>query len=374
MKHLHFVQSLEPLEGGGLGAAALQLHEVLGRRGGSVLAATRGADFPLSWPGVYQGERSGPSALYYSGSLKKFAQSEVGGVDWIHGHGLYVYPNYVFGSEARRQSKPHACHIHGFFDPWILKRSRWKKALVSRLFENRNLRNARFLRALTEKEASQIRAVGLKNPVVVIPNGIDLATADEESNSKHSTDHFKRKRPKRVLFLSRLHPKKGLDMLIPVWAKLTREFPEWELVIVGPDEGGYQAVLEKLIKDSGTDDSCTIHPAVFGSLKHEVYRSADLFVLPSYSEGFPMAVLEALAHKLPVVLTTECNVPELAVENAAWECVPEAGPLENSLRQALSADDAERKQRGLLGRKIVESRYTWGSVADALEDACQKYQ
>lgn len=163
-------------------------------------------------------------------------------------------------------------------------------------------------------------------------------------------------------------------MLIPVWSRLAKEFPEWELVIVGPDEGGYQAVLEKLIKDAAIGDSCTIHPAVFGSLKHQVYRSADLFVLPSYSEGFPMAILEALAHRLPVVLTTECNVPELALEGAAWECLPETGPLENSLRQALAVDDSERSQRGLLGRQIVESRYTWGSVADSLEDACQMYQ
>lgn len=352
----------------------MQLHEVLGRRGGSALAATRAAGFPASWPGVHQGERKGPSAAYFSKELRGIAKDQVKEADWVHGHGLYVYPNYVFGDEARRQSKPHACHIHGFFDPWILKRSRLKKALVNFLFEGRNLRDARFIRALTEKEAAQIRAVGLKNPVAVIPNGIDLAAADAAGESAPSGVHFTRKRPRRILFLSRLHPKKGLDILIPVWSRLTWEFPEWELAIVGPDEGGYQAVLEGMIRDAAVEETCTILPSVFGPLKHDVFRTADLFVLPSYSEGFPMAVLEALAHRLPVVITTECNVPELAVAGAAWECLPEAGALEQSLRQALAAEDSERTQRGLLGRKIVESRYTWESVADSLEKACRTYQ
>ena len=247
MNHLHFVQSLEPLQGGGLGTAALQLHQALDAKGQSSVASTRAATFEEAWPDVTQAIRKGPGSIYYSHSLARTAKELVGKSDWIHGHGLYVYPNLVFGREARRQDKPYVSHIHGFFDPWILNRSRGKKRVVNALFESKNLKNSRFLRALTEKEERQIRAVGLKNPITVIPNGIDLAEVDASVEPFGDAIHFIRKRPRRVFFLKGLHPKKGLDLLIPAWAKLAAEFPDWELAIVGPDEGGYQATIEELI-------------------------------------------------------------------------------------------------------------------------------
>jgi len=372
-RHLHFVQSLEPLQGGGLGSATLELHQNLILRGGSTLIATRENSFQSSWPGAIQCVRKGPAPFYYSPDMAEAAAREVGSADWVHAHGLYVYPNYVCGKECRRQSKPFAYHIHGFFDPWILNRSKWKKRLVRVLFENRNLRSASFLRALTTKEEAQIRAVGLKNPIAVIPNGISLESADETTTNELPLPYSVRKRPRRVLFLSRLHPKKGLDILIKAWAQISKQSPDWELSIVGPDEGGYQAVLEALIRNLGLDGTCTILPPVSGGIKHQIYQSAELFVLPSYSEGFPMAVLEAASHRLPVVLTTECNFPELEAHGAAWMCLPEINSLKKSLSEALQADDNERIQRGLLGRQLVENRYTWGKVVDALEAACHAH-
>jgi glycosyltransferase involved in cell wall biosynthesis len=180
-----------------------------------------------------------------------------------------------------------------------------------------------------------------------------------------------RKRPKRLLFLSRIHAKKGLDLLVPAWGKLTREFPDWELLIVGPDEGGYQAAVEKMIADSGCSETCWINPAVSGAEKHALLRTADLFVLPSYSEGFPMAVLEAAAHRIPVVQTDECNFPELTAAGGAWECRPESESVEKALREALAAEDAERAERGLRGRELVEKSYSWDQIADQVISACR---
>jgi glycosyltransferase involved in cell wall biosynthesis len=166
--------------------------------------------------------------------------------------------------------------------------------------------------------------------------------------------------------LSRIHAKKGLDMLVPAWGKLTKEFPDWELLIVGPDEGGYQAIVEKMIADCGCGDTCWIHPAVSGAEKHALLRTADLFVLPSYSEGFPMAVLEAAAHRIPVVQTDECNFPELTAAGGAWECRPERDAVEAVLREALTAEDAERAERGLRGRELVERSYSWDQIAGSV--------
>lgn len=372
MKHLHFVQSLETLQGGGLGAAALQLHLALRKSGNSSLVATRSPEFDGSWDGCHQEVRSGPPALYYSKAMSRSAPELVGNADWVHGHGLHVYLNYIFGKESRRQGKPCVIHAHGFLDPWILGRSRMKKRLVGLLFERRNLREARFMRALTTKEERQIRQAGIKCPVEVIPNGIDLEEIDATPEGGSGV-HFEKKRPKRLMFLSRIHPKKGLDLLVPAWEKLSAEFTDWELAIVGPDEGGYQSEVEAMIRACSVQDSCTVLPPVSGATKHQVFKAADLFVLPSYSEGFPMAALEALAHRVPSVVTTECNLDNFASRGAVWECEPKRADLEATLKIAMKADAAERAQRSELGRRMLEEGYGWNQVARRLEEACHAH-
>ncbi|MBE2179886.1 MAG: glycosyltransferase [Chthoniobacterales bacterium] len=378
--HLHFVQSLEPLQGAGLGQAALSLHLAMQAAGaGSKLLSTRSSDFAQTWPDVIQGVRRAPARAFYAPELKRLAADAVAGAEWFHGHGLYVWTNMWLGGEARRRGRPLVYHPHGFFDPWILRRSKKKKQLAHWLFEDRNFSHVRWWRALSAKEADQIRAVvGKQAKIEVIPNGVDLAECDsagvksndEESPSACPSAWTTRKRPKRLLFLSRIHPKKGLDLLVPAWGRLVGEFPDWELLIVGPDEGGYRAKVERMISETGGGDACRICGTVAGAEKHALLRTADMFVLPSYSEGFPMAVLEAAAHRVPAVQTSECNFPELTAAGGAWECLPESGDLERALRQALAADDAERRERGSAARNLIETRYTWGRLAADLQGLC----
>jgi len=426
--HLHFVQSLEPLQGAGLGQAALSLHLAMRRMGEgkntptflrmlecaagvagdetqearpdplgrSVLLSTRAGDFERTWPGVIQGVRRGPGKAFYAPELKRLAAEAVEKAEWFHGHGLYVWTNMWLGGEARKRGKPLVYHPQGFFDPWILRRSRGKKRLAHWLFEDANIKHVRWWRVVSNKEAEQIRAVvGDRAVIHVIPNGVDLdevdaidtarvtsdvwrVTSGEESQTKRPRDEetrhsawVKRRRPKRLLFLSRIHAKKGLDLLVPAWGRLTREFPDWELLIVGPDEGGYQATVEMMIADTGCGETCWIHPAVSGAEKHALLRTADLFVLASYSEGFPMAVLEAAAHRIPVVQTDECNFPELTAAGGAWECRPERDAVEAALKEALTAEDAERAERGSRGRDLVERSYSWDQIANEVIEACR---
>ncbi|MEI6280334.1 MAG: glycosyltransferase, partial [Verrucomicrobiae bacterium] len=309
---------------------------------------------------------------FYAPELKRLAARQVAEADWFHGHGFYVWLNAWLGGEARRRKKPLVYHPQGFLDPWILARSRKKKRMAHWLFEDRNFSYVQWWRAVSAKEADQIRAYGITAPVHVIPNGVDIAECD----ATRAPDAFAdcpwacRKRPKRVLFLSRIHKKKGLDLLVPAWGRLTREFPDWELVIVGPDEGGYQAIVEGLIRSQGCGGTCTVCPAVSGAEKHALLDTADLFVLPSYSEGFPMAVLEAAAHRLPVVMTDECNFPELATAGGAWECTAGLESLTAAMREALSCDETERVERGRRGRELVAAKYSWDQAACALRAQC----
>ncbi|MBK1833644.1 glycosyltransferase [Roseibacillus ishigakijimensis] len=372
--HLHFVQSLETMEGGGLGVSARQLHGAMLSCASSRLVATTSQKSFAEENGIHQFQRVQPNSFYYSPYLANVARDFVSEADYIHGHGLYVYPNFVFGREARRQGKSLIYHIHGFFDPWILGRSKIKKGLVNLLFEKRNLDSVSFIRALTNKEELQVRGFGYRGPIEVIPNGVDLEEIDAVSPEEALHARFDKKRPKRALFLSRLHPKKGLDILIESWAGLGEVGKDWELLIVGPNEGGYQSEIEKMIKERNLGEQCRIMPPVRGLEKHRVFQSADLFVLPSYSEGFPMAVLEALANRKPCVVTSECNVPEMYEEGAVWQCLPNAESFRASLQEALGCGDSERQERGAIGRKMMEESYSWQSVARQLDSACRSHR
>ncbi len=368
MRHLHFVQSLEPQQGGGLGRAALELHsQFLADGEKSTLVATRAADFHETWPDVVQHARIGLQKFYYTPRLHATAAQTFPNIDIVHGHGFYVGPNYVFGKKARATQKPLVYHVQGIFEPWILHRSPVKKRIARWWFEDANIRHASLWRALTQKEADQIRAVGITAPIVIAPNGIDLTSFDsfeEESASKS-------KRRRRCLFLGRLHPKKGVDLLLKAWSKVGKIKDEWELLIVGPNEDGYKSELERLIRVLDLQSCASIAGTVTGKEKTRVLKESDLFILPSYSEGFSVAILEALACRIPVIATTACNFPELAKSGGGWECEPSVESVSVALSSAMACSSAERKDRGELGRKLAESSYTWPSVAGTILQACK---
>ena len=377
MRHLHFTQSLEPLQGGGLGRAALDLHLQLLQDGcGSRLISTRSAQFKDAWPETDQYVRQGPPMLYFARHLRTDSAQRVTQADVIHGHGFYVYPNWVIGDLAHRKHNPLVYHPHGMFDPWILERPRWKKRPVHFLFENRNMRECRLWRALTNKEADQIRGLGFKAPIGVAPNGVRLKDYDMVAppGTPAQLKLSERARNKRgLVFMARLHPKKGLNLLLPVWSKLAAWHKDWELIIAGPDEGGYLATIKQLIRELGLESSTTLTGTVTGWAKLELLRKAEVFILPSYSEGLPVTVLEAMACRVPVIATHESNIPELETEGGGWLCHAGTGSIHGALSRALAAGDSERKSRGQTARALVERRYTWPAIAAAIRDGCERH-
>ena len=343
----------------------------------STLCATYGAAPRRPGHGIEEYRRVGPGFLYYSPAMLEAAPALVRGCDVTHGHGLYVGPNLIFGREARRQRKSLVYHVHGMFEPYILKRSRWKKRLVQWMFEDRNIQTVRFWRALTSTEADQIVATGARQPIAVIPNGLDVADFSRPADPDRpiQTPLIERlvKRSRRLLFLSRIHPKKGLMLLLPAWAKACPRSADWELVIAGPDEGGHLQEVRARAAELGIGDRVIFTGLVQGEEKVRLLHSADLFVLPSFSEGLPMSVLEALACDVPVIATHESNVGDLMSEGAGWECRAEVDSLAAALASALVATDSERAERGSTGRRVVATRYGWPSVVNELERACAAY-
>lgn len=375
MRHLHFTQSLEPLQGGGLGRAALDLHLQLLQDGSiSHLVATRSPDFDAAWPGTVQYPRTGLRKAYFAKNLGRDADALIGDMDVIHGHGFYVYPNWAIGSRAVSKNKNLVYHPHGMFEPWILRRSRWKKRLVSFLFENRNMRRCRLWRALTVGEADQIRQQGFTAPIVVAPNGVRLEDYDAclpAAGTGGLSLPGRALEKNRLVFMARLHPKKGLDLLVSAWARLKEHHAQWELLIAGPDEDGYRATVETMIRQFDVASATTLVGSVTGAAKRELLKNADLFILPSYSEGFPVTVLEAMACRVPVIGTHGCNFVELQTKGGGWLCLADADSVCKALQAALQSSAAERKERGQAARKLVEQRYTWPAIAAIIRDGCK---
>jgi poly(glycerol-phosphate) alpha-glucosyltransferase len=263
-------------------------------------------------------------------------------------------------------------------DPWALKNSRWKKRIAWTLFEHAHLREARCLRALCKSEADSIRQLGLGNEIAIIPNGIDLPT---ESPASPPWADVIEPGKKVLLYLSRIHPKKGLANLLKAWAA-ERKTEEWILAIAGWDQGGHEAELKQLcaeLKIPFTDmrEPATNNPQPatvlflgpqFNAAKLACYHHCDAFVLPSFSEGLPMVVLEAWANAKPVVMTAECNLPEGFQAGAALKIEPTENSVGVGLNELFRMTEAERVAMGGRGRELVVARFTWPRIAQQVEE------
>ena len=248
------------------------------------------------------------------------------------------------------------------------------------LFKGRQLRRAACLRALSQAEADSFRAYGLTNPIAMIPNGVELPEADL---TKLETRNLKPEigGRKTLLFLGRIHPKKGLPNLLRAFARSRGSRVEgrepWQLVVAGWDQVGHERELMELCEELGirverrqssvegqqSDADILLWGPSFGKDKEDLLCSADAFILPSLSEGLPMSVLEAWAYGLPVVMTPECNLPEGFAAEAAILIETGVEPIEQGLNALFSMSDEDRCSMGQRGRGLVKERFTWQAVA-----------
>lgn len=310
------------------------------------------------------GHVAGPRGLGYSTGLRRLVgdRPRPGGI--IHSHGLWMYPGLLARQRSEKSRCPLMLSPHGMLEPWALKRSRLKKRLAAHFFEGRNLHFAHCLHALCVPEAENFRRYGLRNPIAIIPNGVDLAEGDPMPDYDAVTQWVPEAKGKqRVLFLSRLHPKKGLPNLLRAWQRLAERFGGWFLLIAGPEEAGHEAELKLLASELGLARSVKFLGPVYGGEKRQLLAGADVFVLPSFSEGFSMAILEAAAAGLPVLLTDQCNFHELAAAGGAVEVSPDQAAVEAGLKRLLELSEAQRIDMGRRGMDLVSGSYTWPAIA-----------
>jgi glycosyltransferase involved in cell wall biosynthesis len=311
----------------------------------------------ISQPGMWLG------GLSRSPKLRRQIDQDMSGVDVVHSHSLWMLPNHYACESALRHRKPMVFTAHGALEPWAMAHSRWKKRLVARWWQEQDLHNAACIHVNSKAEVAGIRTLGLKNPIAIVTNGVNLAAFDNApSASSFSMAHTELAGKRVLLFLSRLHPKKGLGHLVEAWKPIVADYPQWHLVIAGPDDGAGTEVRSR-IAALGISRNVMFTGALEGREKHVALAGAHAFVLPSFSEGFSMAILEAMAAGLPAVITTGCNFPEASSSGAAIEVEPNAAATEKGLRMLLEMSDVQRRAMGQRGRQLVEQRYTWDAVA-----------
>jgi glycosyltransferase involved in cell wall biosynthesis len=323
--------------------------EILRNRGVPVLAATS----------------HGPRSFGYAPGLDRALRAAP--ADLLHVHGLWMYPSVAAPHWADARQAPYLVSPHGQLDSWALAHRRWKKRLASLVYEGRHLRGAACLHALCEAERNSIRAAGLTNPVCIVPNGVDLPGSGgtepplwRAALPAHASI---------LLFLGRLAPQKGIPHLLRGWAEARDAATQggWHLVIAGWGEPAYRAEMEGL--GASLDLGGLVHfvGPQFGAEKERTLAAAGAFILPSLSEGLPIAVLEAWAARLPVLMTPQCNLPEGFTRAGAIRIEPNAESVAQGLRRLFAMPPHLRRQIGDQGRNFVADRHGWAGVADQMD-------
>ena len=287
-------------------------------------------------------------------------------VDGVHIHGLWEQSTAVAAQTAHALNVPYILSAHGMLEPWALANKRLKKLIYGLLVERRNVARASCLHALTRAEARHYIRFGARSPIAIIPNGVDIPRHKDPSLFLNRFPALQGKRV--ILFLARLHPKKGLDLLIESWAAIAKQHPDAHLVLAGPDSEGTQAHIEQYINQHRLQASVTFTGMLRDQMKWSALAAAECFVLPSFSEGLSVSVLEAMGMGLPVIVTQPCNMPEVAHYDAGWEIQPTVPELTTALRTFLNNGEFENRAIGLRGVSLIETRYTWPIVAGQMAE------
>lgn len=366
LRILHVVQSLDPAWGG-IARVLPELAAGLTQHGVRSIVATLaggryGAPADISGvdvrPFVASDGRLGRSAAF-----ARAITSLVNDADVVHLHGLWTYQNWKAAAAARSKGKPYVVSPHSMMMPWAWQRSRLKKRFAGWLFEHRNLRRAACLHALAEGEARHMRELGFNERIEIIPNGLwpqhyaSLPAADDLIAA-----HPQLAERRWMLFLSRIHPQKGIVPLMQACLDEARSATNWQLVVAGPDEIGLRRVLEAAVARKGLTDRVTFLGMLDRRQVLAALGRASAFLQPSFSEGLSMSILEAAAAGVPPLISPACNLPEVAECGAGLIVEPERRAIASGLRKLLELDEPRRAAMGEAARRMVRERFSWEAL------------
>jgi len=300
--------------------------------------------FPIGW---------GPRNLGVSPQMRRWLHAETasGEVDIIHNHGLWMMPNVYSADACIKSNSKLIVSPHGAMSAWALGISPFKKSIFWKLLQSPALRAAQCFHATAEHEFVDIRQLGFKQPVCIIPCGVNMPTLVQDHNVSR----------RQLLFLGRIHPIKGIDTLLYAWQAVEQKFPDWDLCVVGPDDGCLDD-MQALTVQLNLKRVSFMGP-LFGDDKLQAYRDASLYVLPSHSENFGITVAEALAAGTPSIVTHGAPWSRLPEHGAGWWIENGVVPLVACLEDALSLSPNHLKKMGKAGHAWMERDFSWKRIA-----------
>jgi len=313
--------------------------------------------FPVHWP----------TRAACSWRMAAALGRNVGTFDLVQIHSLFQFPGLAAAYFCRRAGVPYVLRPQGAFDPFDQHHHRGRKVVYYRLFEHRNVVRAAAIHYTSQTEAEHARQVGVTAPGFVVPLGIDPQSyADLPPHGRFRANHPPLENRRLVVFLGRITPKKGFDLLIPALARVAARVPEAHLVLAGPDNEGYASTVKDLIAAQGLGSRVTWTGLVTGARKLELLRDADVWVLPSYDENFAVAAVEAMAAAAPVVVSERVAVQDAVRRADAGLVVPTSVDALADAIEAILTNQRLRTQMGSNGQRLVASEFTWDVTANRL--------
>jgi len=377
LKVLHVIPSISPRRGGPSQAAIEMVNALRLRQVDASIVTTNDdcesllTDLPIGGWTSYGGvpvlafPRWNPpigvlKEYIFSSHLNRWLPGNIRNFDIIHVHALFSFPSTVAMMHARRARIPYLLRTIGQLSPWSLAQSKLRKQLMLKLVERRNLDSASLLHFTTTLERDEcFTAFGQSFPSLVLPLGVRLPSLLPAAKPKRDG--------LRLLFLSRLHPKKQLEVLLKGLALFQSDYPQaiWQLDIAGAGEPAYLASLQKLAVQLNLSHRCRWLGHVQGDAKTSLLQQADWFLLPSAAENFGIAVVEALAAGTPVIVSPQVAVADLIVAAGAGLVCP-SDPA-SICKILLTHYQGPTSAMRMAARSLAESTFSWGSVADQLE-------
>jgi len=348
MKILHVVGSIDK-SAGGPSRSVTQTCQYVSQLNMEIELVTRPSEDPVSVNTSANYSLNFMSVRELIAFCKTLSKAEYSLIHLQHVWDPYIH---IIARVARKKGIPYIITPRGMLEPWIMNRNPLKKKLAMLLYQRKDIEKAAYLHATCEMERENIRKLGFKNPIVVIPNGIEISNVKLKAEWKEVQN---------ILFLSRVHPKKGIDLLIEAVAQLPAN--TLHITIAGEGDAAYVEELKQLSVQKKVAHQFHFVGGIYGKQKWELYQQSDLFVLPTYSENFGIVVPEALYTGLPVLTTTGTPWQELETENCGWWIELNVANLTRALSEALQLNAEKLKEMGMRGRQLVREKYEIKSVA-----------
>lgn len=357
MKVVHYIASIDKKDGGT--SAYMKLLALELKNKVDLIIATGISPEPLVLDGVkVKFFKTNLSYLFFlEKDFKEFLEIET--PDLVHINGIWTPDNWLFHKVAIKLGIKVVLSPHGMLEPYILNRNSLKKKIALLLYQDKAVKSAEYLHTTSKLELENIRDIGYHQKAIIIPNGIDISEVKPKSN-------WTKNEKINILFLSRVHPKKGIETLIDAVAEL--KYDDLIINIAGEGDDDYISKLKKQAAKRSVSHLINFVGGVYGNDKWLLYKKSDLFVLPTFSENFGIVVAEALATGIPVITTKGTPWHELKTKGCGWWIDLSINNLKEALRDAIGKSQKELEEMGKRGIQLVKEKYDIKAVSHAMKD------